>query len=1005
MGFAPARSSGDSSPGLSFDPSSPSRGPRNAATGDDPQTPTERELATGSHVGRYVVLYRLGRGGMGLVYAAYDPQLDRKVAIKIMRGDKASPSEHRRMLREAQALARLSHPNVVAVHDVGTLGSRIFVAMDFVEGKTLRRWLQAEPRSSSEILDAFVQAGEGLAAAHAARLVHRDFKPDNAIVGRDGRVQVLDFGLARTRRDSSMHAIAFQPDGEGAPHPRARRESAASLAPRGTPAYMAPEQHKGEPTGPATDQFAFCVALYEALFRKLPFVGESLDALAQSVTSGKIAVPPRGRRVPARVRKLILRGLAVAPDDRHPSMRTLLEALTREPAVRRRQALSLGLAGAGAILAASVGVGETLHSAPSCEEPGEVMGNAWSQERRTTVREVFYRSDRAHAVHTATEVVGRLDRYAQRWNELYTEACESTLVAGTRSMELFERQRACLLGARQSLETWTSVLVDADEAVIDHAVSGIDTLVRLDGCTVEHLLSTEAQELADSPELTPELAKARTELTRARALGRAGKLEEARRMVRVLLARAERMGFDGLAAEGHLVSAELLELAGDFEAARDALRSAARIAEIHGHRSALADARIALIRVVGAHLRDPSEAAVWTELADTALQALPESPARTAAYHANLALALVHTHPRDTVLEHQRKAVELARTRPDFPALELAEHEGRLAMTLAEAGSLDEARARVDAAAEIWRRTHGELHPGTIVAEARRAALARFAGDYEQARELYEIASSRLSRVLGPLHPRVLAFDRAAAVALVQSGDPEGAEPGLRRILAELEREFGAHHPLVAQSLHDLGTALVAAQRLPEGLDAHRRALRITEALRGPEALHVAQGSQAVADTLERLGRYEESLDLRVRALHIVRARIGSNRPAIAVPTAKVAVALADVGRVEEARDLSDRAADLVLSGTAEDRSYVELAQAYVDAQVFGTRGLEAPVLEAQALGTRSSRKERRRFVQRRLAALRPNVPRPAPTDHRRLVEKLEACLEGNEPRTPPTTE
>src|SRR3954453_18295126 len=166
-----------------------------------PQPPRQpgEPLPRGSAVGRYVVLERIGSGGMGVVYAAYDPELDRKVALKLLRPDRAGAVGEAalRLQREAQAIARLSDPHVVAVYDAGTLGEQVFVAMEFVEGRTLREWLKAEPRSWSEILKAFLAAGRGLAAAHDAGLVHRDFKPDNVLLGGDGRVKVADFGLAR----------------------------------------------------------------------------------------------------------------------------------------------------------------------------------------------------------------------------------------------------------------------------------------------------------------------------------------------------------------------------------------------------------------------------------------------------------------------------------------------------------------------------------------------------------------------------------------------------------------------------------------------------------------------------------------------------------------------------------------------------------------------------------------------------------------------------------------
>jgi serine/threonine protein kinase len=287
------------------------------------------ELPRGAQVGRYVVLDYLGRGGMGMVYAAYDPDLDRKVAIKLLHvgaSETASEGESR-LLREGQALARLQHPNVIAVHDVGTFQGQVFVAMEFVDGLTLRQWLQASPRGWREIAAVFSAAGHGLAAAHAAGLVHRDFKPENVLVGLDGRVRVLDFGLARIE-------ISEAPEG-------AERNAAGSLtltgAFLGTPAYMAPEQYARGTTDARTDQFSFCVTLYEALFGQRPFHGTTIAELELEVK--RPPSPPSRMDIPDWLRLLVLRGLSANPEARFLSMEELLFALDADPeSLARREA-------------------------------------------------------------------------------------------------------------------------------------------------------------------------------------------------------------------------------------------------------------------------------------------------------------------------------------------------------------------------------------------------------------------------------------------------------------------------------------------------------------------------------------------------------------------------------------------------------------------------------------------------------------------------------------------
>jgi len=296
---------------------------RASATADLP-------LPRGAQIGRYLVLEHVGQGAMGVVYAAYDPKLDRRVALKLLRGElPEAPTDPRRVrfLQEAQVMARLSHPNVVAVHDVGTAGSRDFIAMEFVEGQSLRRWLQPG-RRWREVLRVFAAAGEGLRAAHEAGLAHCDFKPDNVLLSRAGAVRVGDFGLAR-RADPAADS--------GAP----LSSRAGTLV--GTPAYMSPEQWAGEPPDARSDQFSFCVALYEALFGRRPFGGDSLQALREQVLRGEPAAAP-DTGVPRRVRRALLRGLARRAEDRHPGMKALLDELGRDPAVEASRSLVATLA-------------------------------------------------------------------------------------------------------------------------------------------------------------------------------------------------------------------------------------------------------------------------------------------------------------------------------------------------------------------------------------------------------------------------------------------------------------------------------------------------------------------------------------------------------------------------------------------------------------------------------------------------------------------------------------
>jgi serine/threonine protein kinase len=311
------------------------------------RTPKLPGIEVGRTLGRYTLVARVGAGAMGIVYRADDKELGRHVAVKVLHRPDGALTE--RLVREARSMAQVNHPNVVAVYDVGTQDATTYIAIELVDGESLRAW-QQRPRSVAEILEVYIAAGRGLGAAHDAGLVHRDFKPDNVLIGKDGRARVTDFGLAAAR-----------PSPESTGKPDASRASMAALGDlsltrsgtvMGTPAYMAPEQFEGRNVDARTDQFNFCVALYEALYGERPFGGKSFDELYEHVSTGTIKPPHANARVSPALRAIILRGLSVKPGDRYPTMDHLLRDLGRDRAKPWRRA-----AIAAATVAVLVGIG------------------------------------------------------------------------------------------------------------------------------------------------------------------------------------------------------------------------------------------------------------------------------------------------------------------------------------------------------------------------------------------------------------------------------------------------------------------------------------------------------------------------------------------------------------------------------------------------------------------------------------------------------------------------
>ena len=349
-------------------------------------------LDTGARLGRYLIIERVGSGAMGVVYGAYDPELDRRSRSSSSRRSEVGREDagRARLLREAKAMARLAHPNVIAVHDVGIFDGQVFLAMEFLGGGTLKSWLGASPRHWREVLDAFVAAGAGLAAAHAAGLVHRDFKPENVLLDRDGRPRVVDFGLAREAAAGAQDgtdAVGFAATAESSGNHLETLTRTGTIM--GTPAYMAPEQLVGDATDERTDQFSFCVALYEALYGERPFHGESLLQLLHNVSEGDLEPVPENREVPTWIRRAVLRGLKADPAQRWPSMAPLIAALEDDPAARHRRRLLAG--GASALVLASAVVVAQVGAPPP---PGGRAGDRPSPARRRAGRPIRPRQGR-----------------------------------------------------------------------------------------------------------------------------------------------------------------------------------------------------------------------------------------------------------------------------------------------------------------------------------------------------------------------------------------------------------------------------------------------------------------------------------------------------------------------------------------------------------------------------------------------------------------------------------
>ncbi|MEO7091776.1 MAG: serine/threonine-protein kinase [Polyangiales bacterium] len=444
-----------------FESSSAGSSPESVATMPD-YTSGEQAPRT---VDRYRIVRRLGAGGMGVVYAARDPELGRDLAIKMLhRGAPAA-----RLRREAQALARLSHPNVVGVHDVGEHDGQVFVAMELVDGMNLRQWLVAK-HTPAEILRVLCAAARGIIAAHAAGLVHRDLKPDNIFVATGGEVLVGDFGLAcDVEEEPEMTRPAAMP----------ATELTLTGTVLGTPAYMAPEQARGAATE-SSDQFSFCVTAYEALFGTRPFAGKTFDELQASIAAQTIAPPPRGHGVSAGVERTLLRGLRKDPAERFPSMTALLDEI--EPRARRWPYVLLGTGAVGAAIVTTLLLTRGA-AAPdvdaACAPTATMIDGAWGPAKRQALKIAL--TAQGQLPDTLVELERRLDRYAAGWTTERRAACVAEVTQRATPPQLAGR-RACLEMRKSNLEVTVASMIAGKTGDVFETWHRVTSLVPAASC-------------------------------------------------------------------------------------------------------------------------------------------------------------------------------------------------------------------------------------------------------------------------------------------------------------------------------------------------------------------------------------------------------------------------------------------------------------------------------------------------------------------------------------------
>ncbi len=818
----------------------------------------------GESVGRYVVLDRLGAGGMGVVMVAYDPELNRKVALKLLRGAVGSrnSSSNARLMREAQSLARLVHPNVVSVFDVGMFGDSVFVAMEYVEGTTLgdrmETW-RAEPPPWSEVVRVFLEAGRGLAAAHDVGIVHRDFKPANTMVARDGRVLVLDFGLAQ---ESGQETASHGGRGRSSISDARLTQTGAIL---GTPAYMSPEQLRRERVDAASDQFSFCVALYEGLHGKRPFEGDSLATLTDSVLSGKIERTQAREDVPAHVQDAVLKGLRPKPEERFASMRDLLDALQPAPAIGLAPWLWVGT---GVVVAAGV-MGTlwwvTQRAADECRGVTEAAFATWNPEKATQLAERFEAVQGAFGAEVAPLVVGKLDTYTQRWTSGRRGICEAEATdSGGELVRL--SQALCYERSLSALDGWVTLALDADAAVVFRAAESVSRLPDLTECASTEIEPHRAEMLED-PVQRAQWQRIEGELERALAKAELGEMEVVGPTLQGALAAAEELGAPALESRAwRQLSRLIVNTGGDSEEALVAARNAVLRAEVSADDDQLIAGLRNLTFLVAMHAGQFDEAKAVLARLDAIIARNGDRPVlrkASAVLHGKISQRARDWDAAMTAYE-EALAIQDEHALP-FDPDDIGLYNG-LAQTRAKLHRYDEAEHAARRALELGAEHLGQGHPSNALTEFSFARIEEGRGDEASA---------------------LAAYRRAEAI--FQARYPQG-----HRNLPGIRNEIG-------RKLRALGRTDEAIQVLEAGLES-------MQAVAGPDDLDVSSFHTNLGLVKADQGSFDAALEHLRASLRISRSSLGESSESAFYGAMNLGEVLVAAGRLEEAASVYEEA-------------------------------------------------------------------------------------------------
>lgn len=824
------------------------------------------ELAPGGAIGRYRIEAVRGSGAMGQVVEATDPDLDRVVAIKVIKSRDVDADA--RALREGRALARLTHPNVIAVYDAGVWSGGVFLAIELVRGATVREWI-ATPRSWREVVRVFAAAARGLHAAHAAGLVHRDVKPENLVVGDDGRVRVIDFGLAIDRGEDGV-ALA------------------------GTPAYMAPEQRAGADVDARADQYALAVSLFEALEGVRP---QPVDRIYKG-------------GAPSAVRRVIDRALSPAAADRFPDLATMADRLESSLGARRRM---LAVGGVGILLVAGsivAWVGVRAPATETCTGGPARLAGIWDPARKDQLAAAFRATGVSYADATFATVAGKLEAQSTEWLAMYKGACEATHVDHEQSAELLDLRMECLHARRGELRALVEELATVDRVKVQRAVSAANALTRVTDCADRASLEAAVRPAAD-PMVRAQSNALGAELATVKVLMDAGNHAGAAKVLGSVVPAARALG------HAPTLAAALFQLGRNQIYLRDraseqTLREALRTAELARMDPLKADAAIGLVTQLTVKYQGAMSAESITALGDdarAAIQRIGGDKRRVARLERSLGSIMRAADHQALALKHFEISLALVGELDGPDSVEFAETSLSAANVLTDFGRRDESAAALKHAITVFETKLGRDHPNVGVAVGNLGSVFTELGKPDEAIPLLERAAAISRKVFGTDSKDVVNSLVNLGYAKVYGGKADEALAHFDEARVILERLHEPEDVYLAMVIEATGRAQQGLSRAADSEASFRRALAIRLKVSGPDDSDVAQSHRSLGELLSALQKsLPEVLVHYQEALRIDEKVFGSDSVKLIPDLKGVAMTLVDLKRSGEAVPFLERA-------------------------------------------------------------------------------------------------